>query len=620
MPCWWLCKASSFQPRDQVVMSTTASRLPLLPWQTFPSTRLYAGFAGIACVAAAMLHADLLLRPPLKIMSQTWLAQQLSLLAAHSQQQPSSCLAHPYVARAAAAVVHVAALAVGTPFIAAAPCAAWFVSVIYRHCRRSSTDSGDGGDCTRFLRFRDPRVHERMKGKRIPIEDMYEMYFDGKLDLLQPGGGACLLKDVLSRRHEFVRYTFSLTGHLPFLLFRWIPDVLLGHSQRGDTAQVRDHYDRGTILVHENPLSGGAAEDDFFGMFLGDTMIYTAGIAARLEEEQTLEEMQRNKLALVCSKLRLKPGDRHLDIGCGWGTLVQYAAAVHGASSTGVTLSRNQAQFAAARAKAMGLDDQTQARYLCMDYRDIPRHPAAAAATRYDKISCLEMAEHVGVKNFHSFLGQVRDTLNDDGIFFLQIAGLRRPFQVGLLAASQYDCTQSHTHLHLSSDIPLSILSVPSGSIYKEMPRKRSISISNASILNHSGDSSCPSGAHRRLTQQHSHGHPLHSEHVLPIHVYPCAFQCASKNESLIDPFCILCKVRGPGLGPLHGQVHLPRRRRVHAPRVGRGPARARRVRGRASRQRRRPLLPHHPQVVPELGRQQGPRHLPLRAAVVPHL
>jgi cyclopropane fatty-acyl-phospholipid synthase-like methyltransferase len=421
--CWWL--RPLFSPRDQIDrVHRRRPDLMLMPWQTFPSGTLYAGFAGIACVGAAGLHLALL-RFPLKFMGgESHLAGLLARAAPMIKTHSSAA------SKLIAAIVHVAAIAVGTPVLAAAPCAAWFVSVVYRHCRARSLTflprpSAAVADCTRFLRFRDPLMQRRFSNRPIPIEDMYEMYFDGKLDIV---GGSCMLKDVLSRRHEFVRYTFSLTRHLPFLLLRWIPNVL-GHSKRSDCAQVRDHYDRGTVR-EPNPFSGeDDGEDDFFGMFLGRSMVYTAGVATHLDGSETLEQMQRNKLALVCSKLRMQPGDRHLDIGCGWGTLVQYAAAVHGALSTGVTLSRNQAHFAAARAKALGLDARS-AGYLCMDYRDVPG--PAQGAPLYDKISCLEMAEHVGVKNFQSFLCQVSTMLSDDGTFFLQIAGLRRPFQVGL--------------------------------------------------------------------------------------------------------------------------------------------------------------------------------------------
>jgi len=90
-----------------------------------------------------------------------------------------------------------------------------------------------------------------------------------------------------------------------------------------------------------------------------------------------------------------------------------------------VTLSRNQATFASATSKKMGIKDH-RTTFWCMDYRDIPTR----VGFMYNKISCIEMAEHVGVKNFQAFLTQVRELLQDDGLFLLQIAGLRRAFQV----------------------------------------------------------------------------------------------------------------------------------------------------------------------------------------------
>jgi cyclopropane fatty-acyl-phospholipid synthase-like methyltransferase len=108
-----------------------------------------------------------------------------------------------------------------------------------------------------------------------------------------------------------------------------------------------------------------------------------------------------------------------LDIGCGWGTLVAFAAKEYKVDATGITLARNQTEFGNSRIKEWGLTPD-EARIECMDYRDIRRRP------RFDKITCLEMAEHVGVRLFHQFLLQVRDMLDDDGLFFLQIAGLRR--------------------------------------------------------------------------------------------------------------------------------------------------------------------------------------------------
>jgi cyclopropane fatty-acyl-phospholipid synthase-like methyltransferase len=116
----------------------------------------------------------------------------------------------------------------------------------------------------------------------------------------------------------------------------------------------------------------------------------------------------------------MKPGDRHLDIGCGWGTLLTHAATKYGTHGTGITLAKEQADWAVARARESGVANRV--RVLVDDYRNLPDE-------RYDKITCLEMAEHVGIRNFQKFLLQVRSMLEDDGMFYLQIAGLRRAWQ-----------------------------------------------------------------------------------------------------------------------------------------------------------------------------------------------
>jgi cyclopropane fatty-acyl-phospholipid synthase-like methyltransferase len=116
----------------------------------------------------------------------------------------------------------------------------------------------------------------------------------------------------------------------------------------------------------------------------------------------------------------MQPGEKHLDIGCGWGPLITHAAKHHGTHSTGITLAQEQAEWANARAAKAGVADRVKV--IVDDYRNLP-------AEKFDKITCLEMAEHVGIKNFQRFLLQVRGMLKDDGIFYLQIAGLRRPWQ-----------------------------------------------------------------------------------------------------------------------------------------------------------------------------------------------
>ena len=152
-------------------------------------------------------------------------------------------------------------------------------------------------------------------------------------------------------------------------------------------------------------------------------MIYTSGIISDIHREESLEQLQDNKLAIVCEKIGLKPGESLLDIGCGWGTLAKYASVNYGARATGVTLGRNQTAWGNNGLIKAGIP-QDQSRILCMDYRDIPVPEGG-----YSKITCLEMAEHVGVRHFGSFLTSVYNMLDDDGVFFLQIAGLRKPWQ-----------------------------------------------------------------------------------------------------------------------------------------------------------------------------------------------
>lgn len=152
-------------------------------------------------------------------------------------------------------------------------------------------------------------------------------------------------------------------------------------------------------------------------------MIYTSGVISDTEREETLEELQDNKLSIVCEKINLKEDERLLDIGCGWGTLARFASVNYGAKATGVTLGRNQTAWGNNGLRKAGIPE-TQSKILCMDYRDIP-----VPEGKYNKITCLEMAEHVGVRKFGSFLRQVYDMLDDDGVFFLQLAGLRRPWQ-----------------------------------------------------------------------------------------------------------------------------------------------------------------------------------------------
>lgn len=245
---------------------------------------------------------------------------------------------------------------------------------------------------TNHVVFNDPNLARRYADSRIPMSTLYEAYFDGAIDI--PGDIYALLRD----RNLYVKYTIT-KQHLKWAVTNFVPEVAI-HSKSQDKRIVREHYDRG---------------NDFFGWFLGERMVYTSAFFEH--EGESLEQAQDNKMSRVCRKLQLKPGERLLDIGCGWGTLTLHAAKHFGADATGVTIAERQTEFGNGRIAAAGLSDR--ARILCSDYRDIPNQ-------KFDKISSLEMVEHVGVKNLVAFYEQVRDLLSDEGLFFLQWTGLRR--------------------------------------------------------------------------------------------------------------------------------------------------------------------------------------------------
>jgi cyclopropane fatty-acyl-phospholipid synthase-like methyltransferase len=242
-----------------------------------------------------------------------------------------------------------------------------------------------------FVKVRNQRVAGRYSKPKVSIEHFIEDYQDGKIDVEGD------FKDLMKHKDEVFNYDITL-GHLKFFLTRFIPEVTI-HSKSQDERIVRDHYDN---------------KNDLFNWFLGPRMIYTAGFFTN--ENETLEQAQDNKMHLLAQKMHFKPGQTMLDIGCGWGTLVMNSAKNYGMDVTGITIAQAGADWGNNQIKEAGVADK--ARILRMDYRDIPQK-------KYDKITCLEMAEHVGLKNFEKFMAQIYNLLADDGLFYLQIACIR---------------------------------------------------------------------------------------------------------------------------------------------------------------------------------------------------
>jgi cyclopropane-fatty-acyl-phospholipid synthase len=171
------------------------------------------------------------------------------------------------------------------------------------------------------------------------------------------------------------------------------------HSPERDRAAVAFHYD---------------VSDDFYRLWLDPEMVYSC---AYFETAETpLADAQLAKLRLLCRKLRLRPGQRLLDIGCGWGGLACHAARTCGVEVTGITLSLPQAKAAAARAREAQLDHRV--RIELRDYREV-RKPDDG----FDAIVSVGMAEHVGRDQLAAYFATVRDLLKPGGVFLNHAIG-----------------------------------------------------------------------------------------------------------------------------------------------------------------------------------------------------
>ncbi len=163
----------------------------------------------------------------------------------------------------------------------------------------------------------------------------------------------------------------------------------LRHSRHRDAEAISHHYD---------------VSNTFYAWVLGPSMTYTC--ACYRTAGATLEEAQENKYRLVFQKLRLQPGDRLLDVGCGWGGMVRYAAR-RGVRTTGVTLSAEQAAWAQQAIIAEGLDGLAEVRH--GDYRDI-------AEAGFDAVSSIGLTEHIGVANYPAYFRFLRSRLRTGGL------------------------------------------------------------------------------------------------------------------------------------------------------------------------------------------------------------
>ena len=162
------------------------------------------------------------------------------------------------------------------------------------------------------------------------------------------------------------------------------------HTREIDAGAIAYHYD---------------VSNEFYAHWLDAQMVYSC--AYFRTPEDSLETAQVQKIDHVLRKLRVRPGDRLLDVGCGWGALAIHAAERFGARALGITLSRNQYEYARERIAAAGLGGHCEVQL--EDYRDV--------AGKYDRIASIGMFEHVGLKNLRGYFTRINELLADNGTF-----------------------------------------------------------------------------------------------------------------------------------------------------------------------------------------------------------
>jgi len=227
------------------------------------------------------------------------------------------------------------------------------------------------------LHLRSPAAARRLL--RPSLHSLGEAYVEGLIDVDGPVDEAIAIASQLSASHR----RGAQSGRLP----RW----LSRHTRRRDQSSIAYHYD---------------VSNDFYQHFLDPRMVYSCAYYRSGLEDLATAQLQ--KLDHVCRKLRLAPGQRLLDIGCGWGALVIRAAERYGVDAVGITLSRNQYEFARERVEQAGLGHRIQIRLL--DYRDLP------ADERFDRIASIGMFEHVGLANLGAYFHQIHTLLKPGGI------------------------------------------------------------------------------------------------------------------------------------------------------------------------------------------------------------
>ena len=244
------------------------------------------------------------------------------------------------------------------------------------------------------MRLSDPTLYRKLFF--IPVLHAGEAYMDGRLSFEDSG-----LRDFLTlfsiNRLALGSYPLQhVLRRISRMLKKFQQANRVGQAQRN----VAHHYDLG---------------NEFYKLFLDEGMHYSC--AYFRDDNDSLEAAQRNKMRLLAAKLGLRPGQRVLDIGCGWGGLGLYLAGLEDIEVVGVTLSEEQHALAQQRVRDAGLEDRV--RFELRDYREVEG--------RFDRIVSVGMFEHVGVHHYAEFFAKINELMPDDGLMMLHSIGHMSP-------------------------------------------------------------------------------------------------------------------------------------------------------------------------------------------------
>ena len=239
----------------------------------------------------------------------------------------------------------------------------------------SSLALGDFDEPQVDIRVRDPSALPLLIDPGL--DTLGEAYVEGLIDV----DGS--MADILAVAHRLADTAEPEGGLLGRLRRRF------SHTRESDSKAIEYHYD---------------VSNEFYAQWLDERMVYSCGYFENGDE--SLGEAQVRKIDHILTKIQLQPGQRLLDIGCGWGALVLRAAQKFGAHCVGVTLSKNQHALARERVKAAGLEGRIDIRL--QDYRDVNDSP-------FDRITSVGMFEHVGLDHLAAYFGHIRSLLKPDG-------------------------------------------------------------------------------------------------------------------------------------------------------------------------------------------------------------